>query len=163
MTTTQTELNMGDKIFDITRDRLWADGLVEARNEARSKGKFLLIATGAEPSKSWKLGVALAFLKEDTLSLSRKFHCVIVDDKRDAGQRMTASPAIVICTPDGREIVSATAPTIEELIPALRGMLEHVIAVEQSSKDCPVGKTDASARPSIRHFFGVLAHAILGA
>lgn len=160
---TQTELKMGEKAFDITRDRLWADGLAEAFEEARAKGKYLLIATGAEPAKSWKLGVALAFLEQDMLTLSRKFHCVIVNEKRVEGQRMTQTPAIMICTADGREIVTGAAPTIEELIPALRGMLEHVIAVEQGSNECVRCKVGATARPTLRHFVGMLAHAILGA
>ena len=173
---TMTELNTGNKIFDITADKMWAGGLAEALDEARAKGKYLLIATGAEASHSWKLGVALAFLEEDMLSLSRKFHCVTVADNRAVGNRLIDRPTLMVCTPDGREIVSATANTVEELIPALRGMLEHVVAVEKIAvkpSTQPITERTlfgirfanvdkAPVRPSVRHFFGSLAHAVLG-
>jgi len=172
----ETQMNMGDKVFDITRDRMWAGGLAEALDEARANGKYLLIATGAEPTRSWKLGVALAFLDEDMLGLSRKFHCVTVADNRAANDRLIERPTLLVCTPEGREIVSATADTVEELIPALRGMLEHVVAMEKLSITPTVAKAPirkektiryahvdkTPARLSMRCFFASLAHAILG-
>lgn len=172
----ETEMNMGDKVFDITRDKMWSSGLAEALDEARANGKYLLIATGAEATRSWKLGVALAFLEEDMLSLSRKFHCVTVADSRVGSDRLIERPTLLVCTPEGREIVSATADSVEELIPALRGMLEHVVALEKISIKPSVAKTPSRiakkiryahvdkmpARLSMRCFFGSLAHAILG-
>jgi len=171
----ETEMNTGDKVFDITRDRMWAGGLAEAIDEARANGKYLLIATGAEPTRSWKLGVALAFLDEDMLGLSRKFHCVTVADNRSADDRLIERPTLLVCTPDGREIVSATADSVEELIPAVRGILEHVVAMENISikpiAKAPIRKEKTiryahvdkmPARLSMRCFFASLAHAILG-
>lgn len=175
MTAMNTELNMGDKIFDITRDKMWAGGLAEALDEARANGKFLLIATGAEAARSWKLGVALAFLESDMLDLSRKFHCVTVADNRRFDDRLVDRPTIMVCTPEGREIVSASADSIEELIPAIRGMVEHVMAIEQprvklfgnragAVRKIRFARVDAApARLTVRHIFGTLAHAILGA
>ena len=163
MATMNAERNTCEKIFNITRDRMWADGLGEAFDEAKATGKFVLIATGAEPKNNWKLGVALAFMETDMLALSRKFHCVMVNDSRSADRRLATRPTIMICAADGAEIVSATADTMDELIPALRGMLEHVAAVSEPAKRPARRAAPTVARLSVRHFFGTLAHAILGA
>ena len=161
MNALHTETNMGTEIFDIKTNRLWANGLYAALEETRSTGKYLLIAAGAESARTWKLGVALAFMDEDMIALSRKFHCVTVNESR-TGRRLAGRPTLMICTPDGREIVSAVADTVEELIPALRGMMDHVVEMEQPNRLCRGRGTAQSARLSMRQLMGSVAHAILG-
>lgn len=161
MNAMHTEINMATEIFDVKSSRLWASGLAEALAETQSTGKYLLIAAGAEPAQSWKLGVALAFMDESVIALSRKFHCVIVNESNN-GQHVAGRPTLMICTPDGREIVSAVAESIEELIPALRGMMEHVVQMDQPKRLRGNCTRPTLGRLSLRHFVGAVANAILG-
>lgn len=157
-----------------TETKFWSSNVDDAFAEARTSDKYVMIAFGAEWARSWKLAVALAFMNEAALDLSRKFQCVMVGENWPSGKRtaeiygVSAFPTVVICTAQGHVIYRASGvECLEDLVPVLAKIVLEIVernaVVEKARTEIAKLPRTAARRPSaIRNLMTVLAQAILG-
>ncbi len=173
--------NVTESVYNgqTTNNRFWANDLEGAFAEARATGKYVLIAVGADTCRNWRLAMALAFMDEDMIDLSRQFQCVMVNDNRPGEGRfagkydVTQYPTVLVCDPNGREICRTQANTFEELVPSVQIMLQKLaerltarpamhFVFTAKSFGCG-SRPRRSGRPSLlRVLVCSVAHAILG-
>jgi hypothetical protein len=173
MQATETITNNGTQ--DMTDGTaFWSKNIDAAFTEARANGKYVLIAFGAEYRPTWKMAVALAFMNEAAIDLSRKFQCVLVDETWPHGDRtaaiygVTKFPTVVICNAQGKVIYRISSLLgLEELIPELSTTVLEIVASRHVAPVAKIACVKVQRRPAtrplaLRTWIGALAHAIIG-